>query len=323
MTQSIRDGHVPSLTVSKRFDFVELTPDGTLREAGPAPYLDYEPRIEGENTAITQAAGDPWLARGAEAVAVGWAIEHTLADHYTDVTARVSPLVAKAKDQVRQRLTSEINYWDARNAELLDREAAGRELKIRPETAYRRARDLERRLESRLADLEMDGRLTAEPPVLVGAALVLPQGLIDRLAGVRNSPAAQYARETAEVERRAVDAVLAAERVLGREPQEMSHNHPGYDVRSTPADGPVIRIEVKGRITGSADFVITRNEVLTAKNLGDDYRLALVDVSPGGPESDQVRYLTRPFDGTGTDDFRVTRFTLNWKRTWTEGGSPR
>lgn len=44
----------------------------------------------------------------------------------------------------------------------------------------------------------------------------------------------------------------------------------------------MIRIEVKGRLTGSDDLVITRNEVLTAKNLGDDYRLALVDVSPDG-----------------------------------------
>ena len=321
MTQSIRDGHSPSQTISKRFDFVELTPDGSLRQAGPAPYLDYEPPSEGEVDGVTRAADEPWLERGAENVAVGWAIENSLSDHYTDVSSRVTPLVAKAKDQVRQRLTSEINYWDARNSELLDLEAAGRDLKIRPETAYRRARDLERRLEVRLADLEMDGRLTAEPPVIAGAALVVPQGLLDRLSGVRSAPAAQYARETAEVERRAVDAVLMEERRLGRDPQEMAHNHPGYDIRSTPVEGPVIRIEVKGRISGSDDFVITRNEVLTAKNLGDQYRLALVDVSPDGREHDQVRYLTRPFDGTGTDDFRVTRLTLNWARTWAEGGS--
>ena len=322
MTQAIRDGHGPARTVSKRFDFVELAPDGSLRQAGPAPYLDYESPTELESASVERAAEDPWLDRGAESVAVGWAIEHSLADHYSDVTARILPLVAKAKEQVRHRLTSEINYWDARNAELLDREAAGRELKIRPETAYRRARDLERRLETRLADLEMDSRLTAEPPVLAGAALVVPQGYLDRLAGLRTAPAAQYARQTAEVERRAVDAVLAAERGLGRQPQEMSHNHPGYDIRSTPTDGPVVRIEVKGRISGSDDFIITRNEVLTAKNLGDDYRLALVDVSPDGAAFDTLRYLLRPFDGTGTDDFRVTRFTLNWARTWAEGGSP-
>lgn len=117
--------------------------------------------------------------------------------------------------------------------------------------------------------------------------------------------------------------MLAAERALGRVPQEMAHNHPGWDIRSVAADGQVIRIEVKGRIAGAEDFTITHNEVLTAKNIGDDYRLALVEVSPDGPERDDVRYLLRPFDGTGTDDFRVTKLVLGWAKTWKQGGPPR
>ena len=53
-------------------------------------------------------------------------------------------MVARTREQVRSRLNSEINHWDARHAELLDQEAAGRSLKIRPDTAYKRARDLRR-----------------------------------------------------------------------------------------------------------------------------------------------------------------------------------
>jgi len=187
---------------------------------------------------------------------------------------------------------------------------------------YKRARDLERRLEKRLAELDADARLTALPPVVAGGALVVPRGLIDRLRGMRTMPAEEYARETRGVERRAVDAVLAAERALSRRAEEMPPNHPGYDIRSIAADGCIIRIEVKGRVAGAEDFVITRNEVLASKNLGSDYRLALVAVHSDGPEHDQVRYLTRPFEATGTDDFRITRFTLNWDRTWSEGGDP-
>ena len=74
----------------------------------------------------------------------------------------------------------------------------------------------------------------------------------------------------------------------------MAHNHPGYDIRSVEPDKTVVRIEVKGRIAGADDFVITRNEVLTAKNLGGDYRLALVEVSPDGPDDDQIRFFMRP-----------------------------
>jgi hypothetical protein len=151
---------------------------------------------------------------------------------------------------------------------------------------------------------------------------VIPQGLLDAHLAREGHPP-EHAHETEAVERRAVDAVLAAERSIGRAPTEMPHLNPGYAVRSEREDGPHVRIEVKGRIFGADEFTITRNEVLTAKNLGDDYRLALVSVSPDGPENDQVRYLSRPFDGTDTADFRITRFTLGWRNTWEQGGRPR
>ena len=82
-------------------------------------------------------------------------------------------------------------------------------------------------------------------------------------------------------------------------------------------------IEVKGRIVGATDVVVTRTELLTAKNLGDAYRLALVQVSPDGPAHDQVRYLARPFDETSTDDFRQTKSVFSWGKLWAEGGQPR
>lgn len=85
----------------------------------------------------------------------------------------------------------------------------------------------------------------------------------------------------------------------------------------------MVKIEVKGRIAGADDFVITRNEVLTAKNLGDDYRLALVEVSPDGPEHDRVRYLKRPFDDGMGVDFKTDKFVQNWAKTWAAGEDPR
>ena len=151
--------------------------------------------------------------------------------------------------------------------------------------------------------------------------MVLPQGFVDRLNGQRTGPVSSYAKETAEVDRRAVAAVMAAERSIGRIPEEMPHNNPGFDIRSVAADGAIIKIEVKGRIEGATDFQITRREVLTAKNLEDNYRLALVRVSQSGSSSDEIRYVLRPFDLIGTEDFSVTRFTVDWKSRWNEGGA--
>ena len=116
---------------------------------------------------------------------------------------------------------------------------------------------------------------------------------------------------------------MAAERSIGRNPEEMPHNNPGFDIRSVAPDGTVIKIEVKGRIEGASDFQITRREVLTAKNLEDNYRLALVRVSQNGAENDEIRYVSRPFDLVGTEDFSITRFTVDWNSRWKEGSEPR
>lgn len=323
MSQQVIDGHDPARGISRRFDFVQITPDGAAAGAGPAPYLDYLPTSPDLREKVTAAPGVPWQTTDPENTALAWAVEHSIPDHLAEVQRQVVPAVERARHQVRQRLLAEINFWDARHNELLDLQAAGKTTKIKPETAERRARELERRLDTRLRDLDLDELLNIQPPDLVGMALVIPQGLVDRLTGARSEPVATYAKETAEVDARAVAAVMAAEHALGRVPEELAHNHPGYDIRSTAPDGTVIRIEVKGRITGAEDFTITKNEVMTGKNLGDDYRLALVHVSVQGPEHDEVRYLTRPFELTDTADFTITRFVMKWHERWQQGGTPR
>ncbi len=321
LTQAINDGHAPPRTVSKRFDFVELRRDTSAASAGPAPYLDYRAPTPEERALLVPLLDEAWLAGGLEQLTVSWAVEHGMSQHLADVQARVRASVERTRAQVRQRLTQEINHWDARHADLLDQQAAGRQLKIRPETAEKRARDLERRLERRLDDLAADEAVRPLPPVVAGGALVLPQGALVRLAGRGDKPVATYAKKTAEVDRRAIAAVLAAERALGRQPEEMPHNNPGFDIRSLTADGHWLFIEVKGRIAGAEDFSVTRNEVLYGKN-ADRYRLALVRVSPDGAASDEIRYLSDPFKDFSFGDFAADAVRGDWTEMWTRGGSP-
>ena len=103
---------------------------------------------------------------------------------------------------------------------------------MKPETAQARAQDLERRLEKRLADLDASAT-SRSPAAISAAALVVPQGWLNSCSASRKRarPSA-LARDTAETDRRAIAAVLAAERALGREPTEMPHNNPGYDIVS-------------------------------------------------------------------------------------------
>jgi len=119
-----------------------------------------------------------------------------------------------------------------------------------------------------------------------------------------------------------LEAVLAAERALGRAPEEMAHNNPGYDVRSTDRDGRVYYIEVKGRLEGSETFAVTTNEVTFAQTQGERHRLALVQVSPEGAAGDRLRYVTGAFTHIGPS--ATTRsFTEEWRDYWARGGPPR
>ena len=125
------------------------------------------------------------------------------------------PLIDKTRAAVRQRLVQQINYLDAEAARLRDTEHTGRPGRPRknrqsPDRLEARARDLEARLDRRTAQLDAEAQLAASPPKVVGAALLtIPAGLIP-------GDVATHARETARIERRAVDAVLAAERALGQ-----------------------------------------------------------------------------------------------------------
>ena len=230
------------------------------------------------------------------------------------VTARV----AQVRRLVKQRLTGEINYWDMRHAALLDAASGGRSLKMKPETAYTRARDLERRLEKRLADLDRDEELIARPPAISAAALVVPQGLLNQLLG-DTGRGLLPSGDTTATERRAVAAALAAERRLGRIPREMPHNNPGYDIESRRPDGHIIFIEVKGRVADAEEFWVTRTEALHGKNAAAGFRLAMVSVHPAGPESDAVRYIVDPFRDVDFVDFAATGMIGNWQKSGNEG----
>jgi superfamily II DNA or RNA helicase len=319
VSQEIADGH--DRVISKRFDFVELGRT-TARTAGAAPYLDYAPATDKERMLAAELLQEDWLATGVDDAAIGWAVEKGLAAHIGEIRARVTRQTARTRALVRQRLLQEINYWDTRHAELLDAQQSGKKLKIRSETAYRRARELESRLERRMADLERDGILQVRTPTVAGAALVIPQGLVERLAGLRDRPPEAYARDTTLVERRAVERVLEEERKLGRIPEEMAQNNPGYDIRSRTIDDHWVFIEVKGRLLGADDFHVTRTEVLTGKNTGPNFRLALVSVHPNGPEHDDVRYITDPFKDVDFGDFAATNLVGNWNKEWSRGGAP-
>jgi len=326
LVQEVVDGHGRS--VDRSFAFVELSPDGTAHDAGPAPYLDYRPPTPREAEAAGVLLKEDWLRDGGPARAMDWAVREAVPQHLNRTKERLLPVIERTRAQVEQRLRQEISFWYAQAGKLELDVAEGKKVRHRPETARAWAEDLERRREQRLTALDKDQALHARPPVVAGCALVVPVGwLVGRLGPAETSAEraaldALHAADGYETDRRAVAAVLGAERGLGRVPEEMAHNNPGYDIRSLTLDGHLVHIEVKGRREGAEHFYVSRNEVLVAKNRGDQHRLALVSVSTHGPDHDEIRYLTDAFADTDFGDLKTEGLLLSWQDAWNKGGTP-
>jgi hypothetical protein len=108
VTQEITDGD-PARTVSKRFDFVEISSAGA-EPAAQARYLDYEPADYTERKVAASLLTEPCLRSGVDQIAVDWAVEHGRPPLLAQTREQVSALAGQTHRVVRQRLTLEINY---------------------------------------------------------------------------------------------------------------------------------------------------------------------------------------------------------------------
>jgi hypothetical protein len=305
--------------VSRRIQFIEIDRKGKVRNAGYAPYLDYRPVAEDERAPLASALEAEWLKGDLENNVLEYAVTELVPRHLEEVQGRKQELVAKTLAAVKDRLTKEINYWDHRAEELKIQELAGRvNARINSGKARLRADELQARLQKRMEELEQERQLAPLPPVVIGGALIVPAGLLDRLNGARQVDPAQFTRDTERIANLALDAVMAAERRLGFEPRDVSGEKCGYDVESRiPGTGKLRFLEVKGRAKGADTVTITKNEILTALNKPEDFILALAEVD--GDEA-TPRYVRRPFQRE--PDFGVTSVNYDLPELLSRSGDP-
>ena len=216
---SVQDGIIlPSgskRVVSKNLHFVELKEDGSAANAGYAPYLDYRAATEDEQPVIRSfLEGQRWLTENVEDTATSYAISEIVPAHVSEVRQRTVKRVDKTVKAVKDRLTAEIQFWDFRAGELKTKEAAGKvNAKLNSDMATRRADDLQARMQKRLAELEQEKHISALPPVIVGGAVVIPRGLLDKLMG-RSALFGTDAAARRRIELAAMKAVMDIERSL-------------------------------------------------------------------------------------------------------------
>ncbi len=298
LEHSITDGRLQRgerRVVSKRFQFVEIAADGSVRDPGAEPYLRYEPVEEDLGERVRQPAEVAWIDEGIDQVARTWATTHFATPHLEEVAQLTTARVQRTRRAVTERLDAEIRYWDARAAELKKRELAGKNVRLNSGRARQRADELEARKQRRLRELELEADLVNHLPVVVGAALVIPLGLLERAEG--KEPGGIDPEVARETDRRAVAAVMATERALGRKPKEQVHNNPGFDILSEdPLTGRVYQIEVKGHLPDTREVKISAPQVRQAQQNPERFRLVVVEVPRDPAAEPTVSYFVRPFD---------------------------
>jgi hypothetical protein len=303
LTHEIKSGD--GTVLSKRLQFVRVGPDGKAQFAGWAPHLDLEPLADAERSLLKDVLAASWLASGQESRALALAAQTLVPDHYKEVAQRRITHVEKTLSAVHERLSKEISFWQDRWMKLKEDGEAGKDIRLNLQNVERTLSDLQSRLEDRKKELQSMRHVVNGTPVVLGAALIVPAGLMSKLRGDEpvDPVAATFAADAAarsRIEKLAMQAVQKAEEDRGCRVVDVSAAKCGWDLSSYP---PAINgrqpeprhIEVKGRVKGASTITVTRNEMLYAFNQGDKFVLAIALVG----EDDGIdgpHYIRNPFD---------------------------
>lgn len=283
---------------SRRIQFVSIDMNNKATYAGWAPHLDLQPIEESDLLLIKDILHSPWLSQPLEPLALQLASEKLVPDHYAEVKLRRELQADKTLEAVHERLVKEINYWQDRFLKLSDDVKAGKQPKLQPENARRRVDELTARLQQRTAELIALKQVVSSTPVVIGSALVIPQGFLSKRKGeVIFTP---DAASRAHIEKVAMSAVTSAELTLGHSVFDVSADKCGWDITARPplnTDGSLPQdrhIEVKGRSKGQTTITVSRNEILYALNQAEKFLLAIVLVD--GDSFEGPFYIRQPFN---------------------------
>ncbi|MDP1826612.1 MAG: helicase-related protein [Archangium sp.] len=298
LTHEIKDGS--GKVVSKRLQFVRVEPDGRSSFAGWAPHLDLEPLEPKDRAQLESVLAAPWLTGDLEHQALVLAASTLAPDHFKDVADRRIDHIKKTREAVHKRLTTEIDFWTDRYLKLKDDIAAGKDVKLNADNAFRTAQDLQGRLESRTQELKTMEHIVSLPPIVVGGALVVPAGLLRQVRGDQADILSNDPEARARIEWLAMAAVRKSEEGRGCRVEDVSAQKCGWDLTSYPpaAEGklPEARhLEVKGRIKGATTVSVTRNEMICGLNQEDKFALVIVLVNEND-STDGPFYVRNAFE---------------------------
>ena len=279
---SIMDGR--GNRVHQRLFVTRSDPTGRIEIKQPTVFLDLARAPKG--TQMPEGDGLPAKARLEQAL-----LEQALSPLLKQVTEERGRQTETIVRHIKISLNAIIDKVQLQFSELLQQKEAGSQepgLEGRLRQFEDRLDELNNRLESRLAELDRERECAIGDIRFLGTAWVLPHP-------DRNRPDVAPMVRDEEIERVAVEAVIAHEEAQGWRVQSVEADNRGFDLISRkphpedPETAIEVRfIEVKGRAK-VGEVGLSHNEYKTAERLKKDYWLYVVYNCATQPEIHVVR----------------------------------
>ena len=193
-----------------------------------------------------------------------------------------------------------INKLDEELVLLIEREDKGEEVRLAIQNKEERKKYYQRALDELKEEIKREKTLTITWPRFKGAILVKPKKT-DQMVSDE------------EIERIGMEIAMEYERSQGREPEDVSKENLGFDIRSRGKD-EIRYIEVKAR-KDEGDVALTVNEWLKAKRFKESYWLYIVCNAITNPT---LYIINNPADNLKVQDkVEVVRFIVpleEWKK---------
>src|SRR5271165_199768 len=265
---SIKDGRNNQL--HRRIFVVQADHSGTMNIRQPTIFLDLalaprETNVPDGNAMPDQTAAERFL------------IADALSPFLAEVSAQRARETSTIARHLEISLTELIHRQNMRMAELYEQGQGGDETLLAANTkkVEDKLDDLNGRLERRAAELRQEAECMIGDIQHIGRAWVLPHP-------ERTSPQIAPMVRDEEIERTAVQHVIAHEEARGWKVESVEKDNRGFDLISRkphpedPETAIEVRfIEVKGR-AGIGEIALTSNEFKTAERLKKDYWLYVV-----------------------------------------------
>jgi superfamily II DNA or RNA helicase len=279
---AIRDGR--GHTLHRRLFLVQTAHDGTMTVSQPTLFFDVSP-------APTDTPVPMDIPLPDQAVLQRALLEKALIPFADEVSAtrgrEVETIARHLEISLKAIIDKEqVKYATLHEAKLMGSIEQGLDGRLKMQED--RLDELNHRLERRRAELEQERHCTIAEVQHHGRAWILPHP-------ERENPQMRAMVQDAEIERIAVQAVIAHEEAQGYVVQSVEAENKGFDLISRkphpedPQTAIDVRfIEVKGR-AGIGNIALTENEYRTAERLKKDYWLYVVYNCSSDPAVHVVR----------------------------------